>query len=169
MKVLKKISPERQKPENDVMGLKIAIDRVSQYNNFWKLSGRTKQSSDSGSKILIRKTNVSRKHREVNSNVNKSNFNLSGPVHVRDGKSMPFDSTILRAHQAHLARDTNKSQQLVFDTNSTLAYTGWVLSSKLNSNFTKVKNNLNRWILESVVKPQKTKFSPHELYFKRQK
>lgn len=169
MKVLKKISPERQKPENDVMGLKIAIDRVSQYNNFWKLSGRTKQSSDSGSKILIRKTNVSRKHREVNSNVNKSNFNLSGPVHVRDGKSMPFDSTILRAHQAHLARDTNKSQQLVFDTNSTLAYTGWVLSSKLNSNFAKVKNNLNRWILESVVKPQKTKFSPHELYFKRQK
>ena len=73
---------------------------------------------------MIRKTNVSRKHREANSNVNKSNFNLSGPVHVRDGKSMPFDSTILRADQANLIRDTNKSQQLVFDTNSTLAYTG---------------------------------------------
>ena len=55
LKVLKKISPERQNPIVDPSNFNIPIDRVSQYNNFWKLSGRTKQSSDSGSNVLIRK------------------------------------------------------------------------------------------------------------------
>ena len=43
LKVLNKISPKHQHPaaENN---FSIPIDRVSQYNNFWKLSGRTKQS-----------------------------------------------------------------------------------------------------------------------------
>jgi len=34
LKILKKISPERQKPENEPPGFKIAIDRVPLYNNF---------------------------------------------------------------------------------------------------------------------------------------
>lgn len=147
IKILKKISPGRQKPDNDQPAFQIAIDRVSNYNNYCKLSGRTKQSSDSGSNVLIRKnSNVSRKVRETNnsrgnkthlifleqhhsskivdSKVASSNFSLSGPVNLRDGQNIAFESTILQTRQAIIARDSNKSQQLIPDGNSTLAYTG---------------------------------------------
>ena len=99
--------------------------------------------------MLIRKnSNVSRKNRETNqsrgnkthlifldqqhnskypdSKYKNSGFNLSGPVNVKqDQTHVPFDSTILNgAKQVSIARDSNKSQQLVPDSNSTLAYTG---------------------------------------------
>ena len=114
LKVLRKISPEKEKPEIDPTTFSIPIDRVSQYNNFWKLSGRTKQSSDSGSNFMVRKNSgISRKNREINqSRGNKThliffdqhhngkiqdekskttNFNFSGPVNVKQEiNSIPF-------------------------------------------------------------------------------
>jgi hypothetical protein len=60
-----------------------------------------------------------------NSVTNHTNFNLSGPVNVRqDSIHNPFDPTVLQHSQkASIVRDSNKSQQLIPDTNSTLAYT----------------------------------------------
>ena len=55
LKTLKKISPGRQKPVNEKPTFKIPVERVSQYNNFWKLSNRTKNANDSGTNVLIRK------------------------------------------------------------------------------------------------------------------
>jgi len=66
-----------------------------------------------------------------------TNFNLSGPVNIKESHNLPFDSSILQAQQVNIARDSNKSQQLVPDTNSTLAYTGEYISSNkgyLNKN-----------------------------------
>lgn len=191
MNVLKKISPDRTRPVAEKSAFNIALDRVSQYNNFWKLSGRTKQSSDSGSNVLIRKnSNVSRKNRENNlsrgnkthlifldqhhnakfndTSIKKANFNLSGPVNLRqDAGSIPFDSTVrMPQQQVSMARDSNKSQQLVPDTNSTLAYTAACVSS--NKNNANGSAN-NRWILGGINNPGKTKYSPHALYFKRHK
>ena len=63
--------------------------------------------------------------------VKAANFNLSGPVNLRqEGGSIPFDSALNKVqHQISIARDSNKSQQLVPDTNSTLAYTAACVSS----------------------------------------
>jgi dual specificity tyrosine-phosphorylation-regulated kinase 2/3/4 len=190
LKVLKKISIERDVRKVEKSAFNIAIDRVSQYNNYCKLSGRTKQSSDSGSNVLIRKnSNISRKNRD-NSNsrgnkthlifmdqqhnaklndtkVRNTNFNLSGPVNLRqENSSLPFDSNIMKAkHQASITRDSNKSQQQVPDANSTLAYTAAWASSGMGQ----AKPIANTWILGSVPKPADKKYSPHTLYFKRHK
>lgn len=105
LKILKKISPERKRPPVKNPKFHIPIERAVQFNNYCKLSGRTKQSSDSGSNVLIRRnSNMSRRNRE-NSNsrgnkthlifmdqqhnskmtdpVKNTNFNLSGPVNLR--------------------------------------------------------------------------------------
>lgn len=57
--------------------------------------------------------------------IRSTNFNLSGPVNLRqENISVPFDSSMMKAqNQVSITRDSNKSQQLVPDTNSTLAYT----------------------------------------------
>lgn len=59
---------------------------------------------------------------------NTANFNLSGPVNLRDIPSIPFDTLVLSNKHATIARDANKSQQMIPDTNSTLAYTNGQLS-----------------------------------------
>ena len=60
-----------------------------------------------------------------NSVTKYANFNLSGPVNMRqDNQSIGFNSTILQQnHNVNITRDSNKSQQLIPDTNSTLACT----------------------------------------------
>lgn len=95
---------------------------------------------------MIRKNTTTKKHRDSNpsrgnkthlifldqshgsrfveNHTAKNNFNLSGPVDVRDSQPMPFDQNLFQRNQIVIAQDTNKSQQLVPDTNSTLAYTG---------------------------------------------
>lgn len=191
LKVLnRKISPERAARQIEHSAFNLAMDRVSQYNNYCKLSGRTKQSSDSGSNVLIRKnSNISRKNRDnSNSRGNKThlifmdqqhnaklndpkirstNFNLSGPVNLRqENISVPFDSSMMKAqNQVSITRDSNKSQQLVPDTNSTLAYTAVWVSTGIGQ----AKPSANMCILGSVSKPADTKYSPHTLYFKRHK
>lgn len=60
-----------------------------------------------------------------NSVTNHTNFNMSGPVNLRnDSNQNPFGQAMLQQNQkAGITRDSNKSQQLIPDTNSTLAYT----------------------------------------------
>lgn len=57
--------------------------------------------------------------------IKNSNFNLSGPVNLRqENGPMAFDTAVIKpSNQVSITRDSNKSQQLVPDTNSTLAYT----------------------------------------------
>lgn len=97
--------------------------------------------------------------------IKNNNFNLSGPVNLRqDNCSIPFDSSIVKPiNQVSITRDSNKSQQLVPDTNSTLAYTAHGVNSNMANKPAK------RCILNSVINPAKTKYSPHALYFKRHK
>ena len=149
LKELRKISPDRKAKPVDKAKLHIPIDRVVPYSHYSKLSGRTKQSSDSGcSKVLIRKGSTFRRKNRENSNsrgnkthlifvdqqhsskINDStvvnNFNMSGPVNLNQKNcTIGFDSSILSQtkHQISITRGSNKSQQLVPDTNSTLAYT----------------------------------------------
>jgi len=188
LKILKKISPERKVAAGKNPKFHIPIERAVQYNNYWKLSGRTKQSSDSGSNVLIRRnSNISRKNRDhshsrgnkthlifldqqhsskMTDPIKNTNFNLSGPVNLRqENWTINFDSSLNKVkNQVNITRDSNKSQQLVPDTNSTLAYTAAWVSSGIGQVNRKAGN---RCILGTVVKPTLKKYSPHNLYFKR--
>lgn len=193
LKVLKKIPPEREKATIDTSAFSIPIDRVCKYNNFLKLSGRTKQSSDSGSNFMVRKnSNVSRKiNREINqSRGNKthliffdqqhsgkihddksktSNFNFSGPVNVKqDINSMPFGIKNLNASQkVSITRDSNKSQQLIPDTNSTLDYTAAWISSNIGAGIQNAGNK--KVVLENIANPKTAKHSPRNVLIRKQK
>ena len=141
---------------------------------------------------MVRKnSNVSRKNREINqSRGNKThliffdqhhngkiqeekskitNFNLSGPVNVKQEiNSIPFGLKNFNASQkVSITRDSNKSQQFIPDTNSTLDYTAVCITSNVGHVLNNTSNN--KGVVESATNPTSTKHSPHDVYIRKQK
>ena len=107
---------------------------------------------------------------KINDDKSKTtNFNFSGPVNVKqDINSMPFGSKNLNASQkVSITRDSNKSQQLIPDTNSTLDYTAAWISSNIGVVINNSSNN--KAVLENATNPTTAKHSPHNVFVRRQK
>ena len=71
------------------------------------------------------------------------------------------------SQKVSITRDSNKSQQFIPDTNSTLDYTAVWVSSNIGGPLNITTNN--KGVLESVTNPTTTKHSPHDIYIRKQK
>lgn len=96
------------------------------------MSRKTRETNQSrGNKTHLIFLDQAHNSKITDAKIKTTNFNLSGPVNLRhDSGSIPFDSTTLSAtNKASVAKEANKSQKFVPDTNSTLAYTAACASS----------------------------------------